>query len=193
MDVFTILQVMVYRYQMYHIVQFKYVQLIVCQSHPNKEGHTKEKRERLVWPAISVVSFRRRSWKQEWVKSGSHEYTHKLTCPWLWQLNWKEEMGRQDAIGEAVQELHEQERGSHGRSWPRECWGFFAPQMNGASVMEGVDGGAQWDHSWGSGTWNMVRGNHCGDVRQVAGNVKVKGVNRVWRFRLHCRGSYWHW
>lgn len=24
----------------------------------------------------------------------------------------------------------------------------------------------------------MVRGNHCGDVRQVAGNVEVKGVNR---------------
>ena len=24
----------------------------------------------------------------------------------------------------------------------------------------------------------MVRGNHCGDVRQVAGNVEVKCMNR---------------
>ena len=51
-------------------------------------------------------------------------------------------MDRQDAIEEAVQEIEEKERGGHGRSWPRECClVFFSPQMNGPSVMEGVDGG----------------------------------------------------
>lgn len=162
---------------MYHIVQFKYVQLIDCQSHPNKDGHTKE-REKGVWPHICWVSFREEKLEISSSESRMEPMSihNKLGLPlamavklerkkWVDKMLWEKQSRSYMSKREEVME----------EAGQRECWVFFLPHKWmelpwWRVLMEGV----QWDHSWGSGTWNMVRGNHCGDVRQVAGNVEVK-------------------